>query len=401
MSLLFSRGQLRRYLEQKWKALFSQIDELPEDYILSRSVDDLTDQFLENAHIEPVILDAENPVDGSVDVVTVDVSDNHMWSGDTATGYRITAVYAFTGPSLLFHYRPQRYIAKHITAIVNEGEVSVTVERPGAIDPDAARKLMDERIKPIAKMVSYANHEISEHNHTARDKIANRIDGRRQQVMQRRELAGALGFPLTKRTNAPPTVPLRRKRLGVKPITEGIPRYEDEPALSDAHYEEAIDIVRSMLLAMERSSSTVFNMDEEHLRDHILLQLNGTFEGTATGETFVKTGKTDILIRINNRHIFVAECKWWDGPKSCDDAIDQLLSYMPWRDEKACLILFIDRVNATAIVEKADQTIRQHPDFKRLGQKSSDKSARRNFVLGHPGDHAREIHTAALFAVLS
>ena len=110
--------------------------------------------------------------------------------------------------------------------------------------------------------------------------------------------------------------------------------------------------MRSTLLAMERTPSVASGKDEEELRDQILVQLNGTFEGGATGETFVQKGKTDILVKDGERHIFVGECKWWSGAKACGDAIDQLLSYLPWRDEKAALILFIDRKDASAVSKR-------------------------------------------------
>lgn len=41
-------------------------------------------------------------------------------------------------------------------------------------------------------------------------------------------------------------------------------------------------------------------------------------------ETFNSSGKTDILIRVENRNIFIAECKFWRGPKSFGEAIEQL-----------------------------------------------------------------------------
>jgi hypothetical protein len=57
-------------------------------------------------------------------------------------------------------------------------------------------------------------------------------------------------------------------------------------------------------------------MKEEDLRQHFLVQLNGQYEGRATGETFNFEGKTDILIRAERKNIFIAECKFWDGPDS-------------------------------------------------------------------------------------
>jgi hypothetical protein len=70
-----------------------------------------------------------------------------------------------------------------------------------------------------------------------------------------------------------------------------------------------------MVHVMERSPSAFHHMDEEALRTHFLVQLNGHYEGQATGETFNYEGKTDILVRSGDRNIFIAECKFWGGPK--------------------------------------------------------------------------------------
>ena len=41
-----------------------------------------------------------------------------------------------------------------------------------------------------------------------------------------------------------------------------------------------------------------------------------TIEGQATGETFNAAGKTDILLRIDGKNVFIGECKFWKGPKA-------------------------------------------------------------------------------------
>lgn len=85
-----------------------------------------------------------------------------------------------------------------------------------------------------------------------------------------------------------------------------------------------------MVAVMERSPKAFSGMSEEDLRQHFLVQLNGHYEGQATGETFNFDGKTDILVRVDRKNIFIAECKFWRGPESFSQALDQLLGYATW-----------------------------------------------------------------------
>ena len=100
-------------------------------------------------------------------------------------------------------------------------------------------------------------------------------------------------------------------------------KYKPEPTLAMDEYEHILEILKSMAVVIERSPSSFSTLDEEAIRTHFLLQLNGHYEGSATGETFNSVGKTDILIRVENKNIFIAECKFWRGPKGFSDAIKQ------------------------------------------------------------------------------
>ena len=70
-----------------------------------------------------------------------------------------------------------------------------------------------------------------------------------------------------------------------------------------------------MSVMMERSPTAFERLEEEHLRDFYLVVLNGHYEGRATGETFNAAGNTYILIRENNRNVFIAECKYWTAQR--------------------------------------------------------------------------------------
>jgi hypothetical protein len=125
----------------------------------------------------------------------------------------------------------------------------------------------------------------------------------------------------------------------------------------------------------------------------MLVALNSQFEGLAGGEVFNGSGKTDILLRVDDRNAFIAELKIWRGPKSLDDAIDQLLSYLVWRDTKAALIVFIEVKDASKTIETARRTIVGHPRC--LRELTGAPPDRFDYAMSS-GDEGREIHLAFL-----
>ena len=56
-----------------------------------------------------------------------------------------------------------------------------------------------------------------------------------------------------------------------------------EPVLEEAHYQHILNVINNMTLVMERSPTAFQEMGEENIRQHYLVQLNGHFEGAATG----------------------------------------------------------------------------------------------------------------------
>jgi hypothetical protein len=165
--------------------------------------------------------------------------------------------------------------------------------------------------------------------------------------------------------------------------------YAPEPELRPETYEEILRVIKSLSLTMERSPSAFATMGEEHLRDHILVSLNGQFEGAATSETFNRSGKTDILIRVKDRNIFIAECKFWDGPKSLTAAVDQVLSYLSWRDTKVALIVFNRRKDVSAVLAAIPETVSQHPLFKKQLEYKAEGAFR--FLFGQKDDRNRDL----------
>src|SRR5262249_32136379 len=160
------------------------------------------------------------------------------------------------------------------------------------------------------------------------------LDRRRQAAEQTRQTTQAIKYPLRQVGNAPQTYRLPERPRQI--VTQAVERTPAEPefVLSEDDYQNILRICESMSLVMEGSPQVFEKAEEEDIRVHYLVQLNGQYQGAATGETFNNVGKTDILIRHENKNIFVAECKFWGGYKELVEAINQLLSYTTWRDTK-------------------------------------------------------------------
>lgn len=159
-------------------------------------------------------------------------------------------------------------------------------------------------------------------------------------------------------------------------------------------YEEILETLENMSIVMERSPSSFTTIDEEALRTHFLVPLNANFRGMASGETFNAQGKTDILVKHQDRILFIAECKFWTGPKSLTDAISQLLSYTTWRETKAAILLFSRKKDFTAVLDQVPGVFAQHPQH--LRRESYARPTGFRFILRSSNDPQRHITVTLL-----
>jgi len=77
---------------------------------------------------------------------------------------------------------------------------------------------------------------------------------------------------------------------------------EAQWVLEDEVYRSILRIIASTIRAMERTPTVADLLikgvlNEEGLRNFLLIVLNGNYRGAVSGETFNGNGKTDILLR--------------------------------------------------------------------------------------------------------
>lgn len=161
-------------------------------------------------------------------------------------------------------------------------------------------------------------------------------------------------------------IPLTPARLTLQQADAAVRAGGSESRLASDIADSLMASIASFGKALERSPSTTSRLlgaGEESLRDVLLFILNANWEGNATGETFIGQGKSDILLRWNNRDAFIAECKIWGGSQTVTNGITQLLDrYTVWRDTRVALIIFIrERRDVEGAIRAARQALREHP----------------------------------------
>jgi len=163
--------------------------------------------------------------------------------------------------------------------------------------------------------------------------------------------------------------------------------------ISEKGYEDIIKRINSYGKNMEKYKDLYVKFDEEGFRNFFLPHLNSISKNhTATGETFNKKGKTDILVQDESgNNIFIGECKIWRGKSELSKAVDQLLErYVTWRDEKVALIVFNkDNDNFSDVIKKAIEALKEHQLFVSYDSKRIVTS--HSFIFKHIEDAGKTI----------
>ncbi|HWB98216.1 MAG TPA: hypothetical protein VG672_15995, partial [Bryobacteraceae bacterium] len=100
-------------------------------------------------------------------------------------------------------------------------------------------------------------------------------------------------------------------------------------------------------------------------------------------------GKTDILVRSGGENVLVAECKFWSGEIPLLGAIDQVLSYLSWRDTRAALVVFQRQGRFSLVLDRIEATVPQHACFRRLISRVDETTFRYEFR--NPQDAERAV----------
>ncbi len=384
----FSEGEIRPTLQNVLARACEEIDRLDNDYVLKASQAELEQHFVSKASRQPVVLHTDQRYIEDQSGTRVDVSRDFrraVFQGEplVVQGTCLEIAIPFEGDPALWRIRPSRYTPSGYPKIdVRDDSIKLTVAfADDAADPDGLKRIVESQIESLAGAVSTLQSDVASHNASVPGIIKYAIERKHKRALKATNAVAALGIPV-KRTAGPPayTIPTKRRKTPTRLPPVATEQYKPEPVLDDAEYQHILRVTGRMSIVIERNPKTFASLDEKSIRDHFLLQLNGHYEGDATGETFNASGKTDILIRVEDRNVFIAECKFWRGPQSFSEAIDQLLRYLSWRDSKCALLIFNKRRDSSAVEEKMHGIMTERPEHRKTLAHDADGDSRYIFV---------------------
>ncbi len=401
--LLFYEGDLDATLRTHHASIKDKVDSLPKDQFLASTEDAIVEHIQSSMRIEPIQLHEDSMVMDQQEV-KVDVSHNRDRNpfGDRGpiyvSGVKVTVSVPFTGDKELWRLRPNQWQNVFPRGNIRHpgsdgiGYLDIVIEQPSDEGSETVKYLLEDTLKSVRFYLESQKRQIDQHNAGLANVIRQSTQNRRSRIKAHDNIAEALDIPLKRREGSPEIKPIQVERKLVRPLPpapEG--GYKPEPGITNEDYEHILSVIRHEGRTFESTPNTFAVHDEEQLRDIILAHLNGHYKGGATGETFRRSGKTDIRIEDKDRAAFVAECKIWRGAKELLSAVDQLLGYLTWRDCKAAIVI-VNKQNARfmELLQKVPEALAAHPHVKKNLDQHGDSEWR--YVFTSEEDEMRQVY---------
>jgi hypothetical protein len=386
--LLFFKADINAVTDAQQRNMGGEIQGLDPDRLLNTPVDDLVAYFAQKYRIEVPTLHRGRALLDEPRETYQEVNDYGRQIRIPSTLIKLTV--PFDGEKDMFYVRLSTFdTAPPRAPVTSDGVVLELVIRNS--EQDQVKNTLNRALDDIERYLGWQRPTIEAFNANLAGQARQAIEARRARLLQDRNLVSGLGFAVKPRAGAPQTyaAPQVRRKIEPKLPPASSTPFKPEPVLQEQHYQHILNVIDNMTVVMERSPTAFAEMGEEDIRQHYLVQLNGHFEGAATGETFNHQGKTDILIRVDGKNIFIAECKFWRGEKQFIETVDQILSYLSWRDTKAAIILFNRNKDFSQVLAKIKEAMAAHQHRKHGPKVESETRFR--YVFGNPSDHSREI----------
>jgi hypothetical protein len=342
---------------------------LQDEQVLGSTVDELVAGVLERHDLEVPVLHSERR----------ELSDTGSQGG-------VRLHVPFSGTPALWSFSPNL----HFGSGPPQGELdgSEIVVELGRADSGVEARA-DQWTSKVQQLLDHMRDDLEIWRTDLRHQLHSSATRRRAEAEQHQAGLRGIGIPIRRRGDAPsvfrePAIVRRKPPTRAQPAAGVVA--DAEPALSGAYYEHILFVIRAAGRAMERAPETYSGWGEEDRRQVLILMLNTHYAGKVFAEAFNGDGKTDILIREEDRNVFIGECKFYEGPKTVQDTVDQIFGYATWRDVRLAIIFFVDRVNFTEAIKRIKDTLGERPQFRGWVPLSEEHEREFRAEMVWPGD---------------
>jgi len=308
--------------------------------------------------------------------------------------YYFTVHYKFSGSPVLFKIRPSSWTMTtyEISVDNTNQEISLSFK---IYEQDAEKFKREKAGIYSSAFTNLGNVNVFANQWNSRVKgIVSRIFKQtKDKFLKENDFFSAINISTNSDTESIFTVPSIKKAIIPQPKVDKGKEFSSSPTMAKKMYADILKVIYDAGKSMEKKPALYRDKDEEGLRDQFLFILETRYESvTATGETFNKKGKTDIILKYSedSSNVFVAECKFWKGAIEFHKAINQLFDrYLTWRDSKVALIFFVTNKDFSKIVSTADEECEKHEYYVSRKGKNGESSFSYKFRL--PNDEDKEV----------
>ena len=393
---IFGERHLSDYLHERHNALLSEVQAEDRNQLLNMNETEYVAYLVQRHQVGPLVLDWDGlKISDREEMIPAENFPDHSYvrSGRRYPKQVVTYHVPHSGERELLRCKPSSGLMWSQEVRLEGGCVCLDLvswrDEPGEISSEANGIL--SRIRLQSENV---DREVNEHNRMVETEVPRVVQERKAALLRQANLMASLGVPFRKADQVPATfaVPISARKVVAKPDAPNS-AFKPEPAMESRDYGEILRIIHESGIAMEQHPAIYFDEEEETIRDYLLMVLSPNFQ-SVTGETFNRSGKTDILVRHEKSNLFVAECKFWKGKKGFFETIDQLLGYLTWRESKSAIVCFIRNQELNPVLQQIECETAQHPCFVKYHGKKSDSWFDFEFHLR--GDSTRNVRLTVL-----
>jgi len=396
---IFREAELRELLDSKRKDLVNEIVSADKNYILNVNESEYVKYLVNRYQVELLFLDFDSiSISNNEKMVPAEQFPSEFYNILPGKSYRKPIIIyhiPYSGNEELLRYLPTQYFLNSDLYVYLKDQCICFELINFDNNLEKIRKEEENSCNYIKYHGDMVNNDIKKFNQDLENLAIEYFNCRKNDLLKQENFIQSLGVPIRKSENVPSTfaIPAVKKKVVITKPSAPNTAYKPEPTLDNSIYQAILKIIQHTGIEMERLPDIYQGKGEETLRNHFIMVLSPNFEST-TGETFNKLGKTDILIRHEQKNVFIAECKFWTGIKGFFDTIDQLLGYLTWRDSKAAIICFVKNNELTPVLQKIEEQTKDHPCFVKYLGKQDD--AWFNFDFHLKDDPSRNIKLAVL-----